>query len=138
MKARTTITDIDRSDQGPWSIFLIFFRLGLTSFGGPIAHLGYFREEFVTRRQWVSERGYADLVALCQFLPGPASSQVGMALGLSRAGYLGGLYAALDRCPDPVRAGHFPPWRCHPAGDAARPEGGIGRGRSPGGLGHGA
>lgn len=93
MKAPTTMTDIDRSDQGPWSIFLIFLRLGLTSFGGPIAHLGYFREEFVTRRQWVSERGYADLVALCQFLPGPASSQVGMALGLSRAGYPGALAA---------------------------------------------
>ena len=93
MKAPTTMTDSDRSDQGSWSIFLIFLRLGLTSFGGPIAHLGYFREEFVTRRQWVSERGYADLVALCQFLPGPASSQVGMALGLSRAGYSGALAA---------------------------------------------
>ena len=77
----------------PWSVFLIFLRLGLTSFGGPIAHLGYFREEFVTRRQWLSERSYAELVALCQFLPGPASSQVGIALGLSRAGY-GGAAAA--------------------------------------------
>ncbi|MEG8234072.1 chromate efflux transporter [Pseudomonas orientalis] len=73
----------------PWSVFLIFLRLGLTSFGGPIAHLGYFREEFVTRRRWLSERSYAELVALCQFLPGPASSQVGIALGLSRAGYAG-------------------------------------------------
>ena len=73
----------------PWSVFLIFLRLGLTSFGGPIAHLGYFREEFVTRRRWLSERSYAELVALCQFLPGPASSQVGIALGLSRAGYRG-------------------------------------------------
>lgn len=80
-------------DQSIWSVFLIFLRLGLTSFGGPIAHLGYFRDEFVTRRRWLSERAYADLVALCQFLPGPASSQVGMALGLSRAGYTGALAA---------------------------------------------
>ncbi|WP_040421839.1 chromate efflux transporter [Corynebacterium timonense] len=70
-------------------VFGAFVRLGLTSFGGPVAHLGYFREEFVQRRQWLGEREYADLVALCQFLPGPASSQVGMALGLRRAGYLG-------------------------------------------------
>jgi chromate transporter len=76
-----------------WTVFLIFLRLGLTSFGGPVAHLAYFREEFVSRRQWLSERSYADLVALCQFLPGPASSQVGMALGLSRAGYTGALAA---------------------------------------------
>lgn len=76
-----------------WSVFLIFLRLGLTSFGGPIAHLGYFHNEFVTRRRWLSEHSYADLVALCQFLPGPASSQVGMALGLSRAGYRGALAA---------------------------------------------
>ncbi|WP_150305681.1 chromate efflux transporter [Pseudomonas saliphila] len=72
-----------------WQIFLIFLRLGLTSFGGPVAHLGYFREEFVNRRRWLSEKSYADLVALCQFLPGPASSQVGMALGLTRGGYPG-------------------------------------------------
>ncbi len=76
-----------------WTVFLVFLRLGLTSFGGPIAHLGYFRTEFVTRRRWLSERSYADLVALCQFLPGPASSQVGMALGLSRAGFPGALAA---------------------------------------------
>lgn len=76
-----------------WLVFLIFLRLGLTSFGGPVAHLGYFREAFVTQRRWMTERSYADLVALCQFLPGPASSQVGMALGLSRAGYGGGLAA---------------------------------------------
>jgi chromate transporter len=80
-------------DRSPWAVFLIFLRLGLTSFGGPIAHLGYFRDEFVTRRRWLSEHSYADLVALCQFLPGPASSQVGMALGLSRAGYSGALAA---------------------------------------------
>ncbi|WP_323147308.1 chromate efflux transporter [Pseudomonas marginalis] len=81
--------------ESPWSVFLIFLRLGLTSFGGPIAHLGYFRDAFVTRRRWLSERSYADLVALCQFLPGPASSQVGIALGLSRAGYGGALAAWL-------------------------------------------
>jgi chromate transporter len=74
-------------------VFLVFLKLGLTSFGGPVAHLGYFREEFVTRRRWMDERAYADLVALCQFLPGPASSQVGLAIGLSRAGYLGALAA---------------------------------------------
>lgn len=77
----------------PWTVFLIFLRLGLTSFGGPVAHLGYFREEFVNRRRWLSDRAYADLVALCQFLPGPASSQVGIAIGLSRAGYGGALAA---------------------------------------------
>lgn len=81
------------NDRSPWAVFLIFLRLGLTSFGGPVAHLGYFRDAFVTRRQWLSERSYADLVALCQFLPGPASSQVGMALGLSRAGYAGAFAA---------------------------------------------
>nr|WP_281376982.1 chromate efflux transporter [Deinobacterium chartae] len=72
-----------------------FFRLGLTSFGGPVAHLGYFREEFVVRRRWLDDAAYADLVALCQFLPGPASSQVGMALGLARAGLPGALAAWL-------------------------------------------
>ncbi|MET0778882.1 MAG: chromate efflux transporter [Pseudomonas mandelii] len=77
----------------PWAIFLIFLRLGLTSFGGPVAHLGYFRDEFVARRRWLGEAAYAELIALCQFLPGPASSQVGMALGLSRAGYWGALAA---------------------------------------------
>lgn len=70
-------------------VFLTFLKLGLTSFGGPIAHIGYFREEFVSRKKWLDEKSYADLVALCQFLPGPASSQVGMAVGLSRAGYIG-------------------------------------------------
>ena len=74
-------------------VFKVFLRLGLTSFGGPVAHLGYFREEFVTRRKWLDDRVYADLVALCQFLPGPASSQVGIAIGLSRAGYGGALAA---------------------------------------------
>lgn len=75
------------------TIFVVFLRLGLTSFGGPIAHIGYFRDEFVTRRRWLGERAYADLVALCQFLPGPASSQVGMGIGLTRGG-IGGALAA--------------------------------------------
>jgi len=74
-------------------VFLAFLRLGLTSFGGPVAHLGYFREAFVARRRWLSDGAYAELVALCQFLPGPASSQVGMAIGLQRAGWLGLLAA---------------------------------------------
>jgi chromate transporter len=70
-------------------VLAAFTRLGLTSFGGPVAHLGYFRTEFVERRAWLSDRAYAELAALAQFLPGPASSQVGMALGLSRAGFPG-------------------------------------------------
>jgi chromate transport protein ChrA len=74
-------------------VLLIFLRLGLTCFGGPIAHIGYFRDEFVIRRRWLDEQAYADLVALCQFLPGPASSQVGFSIGLMRAGYRGGLAA---------------------------------------------
>lgn len=77
----------------PVEVFLVFLRLGLTSFGGPVAHLAYFRSEFVERRKWLDDRRYTDLVALCQFLPGPASSQVGMALGLGRAGWLGALAA---------------------------------------------
>src|SRR5581483_1038405 len=74
-------------------VLTVFTWLGITCFGGPIAHLGYFRTEFVTRRRWLSDRSYADLVGLCQFLPGPASSKVGFSLGLMRAGYLGGLAA---------------------------------------------
>jgi len=74
-------------------VLTAFLKLGLTSFGGPVAHLGYFRQEFVERRKWLDEPAYADLVALCQFLPGPASSQVGMAIGLSRAGLPGALAA---------------------------------------------
>jgi chromate transporter len=77
----------------PLEVLRAFLKLGLTSFGGPIAHLGYFRNEFVLRRKWIDERSYGDLVGLCQFLPGPASSQVGFAIGLSRAGYWGGLAA---------------------------------------------
>ncbi|WP_442967573.1 chromate efflux transporter [Rhizobium sp. BR 362] len=77
----------------PQEVFGAFLKLGLTSFGGPIAHLGYFRDELVARRKWIDEKGYADLIALCQFLPGPASSQVGFAMGLLRAGPLGALAA---------------------------------------------
>ncbi len=74
-------------------VFAAFLKLGLTSFGGPIAHLGYFRDELVTRRRWLDDRAYADLVALCQFLPGPGSSQMGFALGMMRAGWPGALAA---------------------------------------------
>ena len=77
----------------PLEVFAAFLKLGLSSFGGPIAHIGYFRNEFVQRRHWLDEQTYADLVALCQFLPGPASSQVGFSIGLTRAGYLGGIAA---------------------------------------------
>ncbi|MGQ9482280.1 chromate efflux transporter [Chloroflexus sp.] len=79
----------------PLTVFLVFLRLGLTSFGGPVAHLGYFRADLVERRRWLDEAMYADLIALCQFLPGPASSQVGIAIGTIRAGLLGGLAAWL-------------------------------------------
>ena len=75
------------------TVFLAFLRLGLTSFGGPIAHIGYFHDEFVVRRKWLNERTYADLVALCQFLPGPASSQIGIGIGLSQAGLPGAVAA---------------------------------------------
>ncbi len=81
------------SKNSSLGIFLTFLKLGCTSFGGPIAHLGYFRDEFVTRLRWLNDRDYADLVALCQFLPGPASSQVGLGLGFSRAGFRGAFSA---------------------------------------------
>lgn len=81
--------------QSVASVFVAFLGLGLTSFGGPIAHLGYFRDAFVIRRRWIDERAYADLVALCQFLPGPASSQVGIGIGLAKAGLPGALAAWL-------------------------------------------
>ncbi|WP_077618486.1 chromate transporter [Bacillus sinesaloumensis] len=76
-------------------ILLVSTRLGLTSFGGPVAHLGYFHEEYIRRRKWMDEKTYADLVALCQFLPGPASSQVGIGIGVMRAGVLGGIVSFL-------------------------------------------
>ncbi|MNH95305.1 Chromate transport protein [compost metagenome] len=86
------------SKPGPsklWEILAVSTKLGLTSFGGPTAHLGYFHNEYIRRRKWMDERSYADLVALCQFLPGPASSQVGIGIGMMRAGVLGGIIAWL-------------------------------------------
>src|SRR3954454_4560265 len=81
-------------EKGSWSeVLRVFLRLGLTSFGGPVAHLGYFRAEFVERRKWLDEAHYLDIVALCQFLPGPASSQTGITIGILRAGLPGALAA---------------------------------------------
>jgi chromate transporter len=79
--------------RSPLEVLRVFLKLGLTSFGGPVAHIGYFREEFVVRRGWLDDGAFSDLVALCQFLPGPASSQVGFSIGLIRAGYLGAIAA---------------------------------------------
>ncbi|TCM88210.1 chromate efflux transporter [Rhodovulum steppense] len=93
MRERTQADEARPAQGTPGEVFSAFFKLGLTSFGGPIAHLGYFRDELVTRRKWLNDDAYANLVALCQFLPGPASSQVGFALGLMRAGWLGALAA---------------------------------------------
>lgn len=89
----TDSSTIETQKSNAAEVFLVFLKLGLTSFGGPVAHLGYFRDEVVTRRHWLDDRAYADLVALCQFLPGPASSQVGFALGLMRAGWFGAMAA---------------------------------------------
>lgn len=94
MTDTTRSHDESRTTKGSaGEVFAAFLKLGLSSFGGPIAHLGYFRDELVLRRRWIDEKGYADLVALSQFLPGPASSQVGFALGLLRGGPLGALAA---------------------------------------------
>ena len=92
---QTIIDETPARDRSALEVFLVFLRLGLTSFGGPVAHLGYFRTEFVARRRWLGEAAYADIVALCQFLPGPASSQVGLSIGLLRAGLPGALAAWL-------------------------------------------
>src|SRR6201987_1548528 len=92
----SSMTESKKSDSRvglPFEVLGVFAKLGFTCFGGPIAHLGYFRDEFVTRKRWLDEQAYVDLVALCQFLPGPASSQVGFSIGLMRAGYRGGLAA---------------------------------------------
>src|ERR1700683_2977 len=86
-------TPPDARAGSPLEVFRVFLKLGVSSFGGPIAHIGYFREEFVVRRRWLDEQAYVDLVALCQFLPGPASSQVGFSIGLLRGGYRGALAA---------------------------------------------
>ena len=96
MTAETETKSGDEAGPGGvGEVLRVFFRLGCTSFGGPIAHLGYFRAEFVARRRWLDEAHYADLVALCQFLPGPASSQVAVSLGILRAGLAGGVAAWL-------------------------------------------
>ncbi len=92
-ESKTPQSDLSAQRVSAADVFVAFLQLGLTSFGGPVAHLGYFREAFVVRRRWIEERAYADLVALCQFLPGPASSQVGIGIGLSKAG-LPGAFAA--------------------------------------------
>src|SRR5499427_6671502 len=95
----TAVASATAAEEGqcgsPFEVLRIFLRLGLTSFGGPVAHLGYFRAEFVERRHWLDEGAYADIVALCQFLPGPASSQTGISIGLLRAGLPGALCAWL-------------------------------------------
>src|SRR5882672_7346204 len=93
MSPLESTADSARPKGSAFEVLRIFTWLGCTCFGGPVAHLAYFRNEFVTRRQWISERAYADLVGLCQFLPGPASSKLGFSLGLMRAGYLGALAA---------------------------------------------
>ncbi|HEY9447075.1 MAG TPA: chromate transporter, partial [Burkholderiales bacterium] len=97
MTSPHTTDSLARSTSGITllEVFWTFLKLGCTSFGGPIAHLGYFRHEFVERRQWLDDHAYADLVALCNFLPGPASSQVGIALGVSQRGLPGGIAAWL-------------------------------------------
>jgi chromate transporter len=89
----STVTAPVGGAGSPLEVLLIFLKLGVSCFGGPIAHIGYFRDEFVVRRKWIDEHAYADLVGLCQFLPGPASSQVGFSIGLMRAGYPGALAA---------------------------------------------
>src|SRR6202166_2850147 len=88
----TSYSEYDRSGSA-LEVLSVFAKLGVSSFGGPIAHIGYVREEFVVRRRWIDDPAFADLVSLCQFLPGPASSQVGFSIGLLRGGYLGGLTA---------------------------------------------
>lgn len=104
-------------------VFAAFLKLGLTSFCGPIAHLGYFHREFITRRRWIDEAHYAQLVALCQFLPGPASSQLGFALGLLRAGWLGAVAAFVAFTAPSVLLllafAHVLPVLDHPVGQAA-------------------
>jgi chromate transporter len=93
MDSNSDQVPISTDGGSPLEVLRVFLRLGISCFGGPIAHIGYFRDEFVARRKWIDEHAYADLVGLCQFLPGPASSQVGFSIGLMRAGYLGALAA---------------------------------------------
>ena len=147
----TTEVALDRVAGGggrpagsPLEVFGVFLKLGVSSFGGPIAHIGYFREEFVVRRRWLGEQAFVDLVALCQFLPGPAS-QPGRILDrpdarrlCRRAGRVGGLHAAVGHS-----AGAFRLWRGRPVrldrhGTAARSQARRRRDRRAGGMGHGA
>ncbi len=94
MPSEASASRLNRSERvSAWQVLLVFLRLGCTSFGGPVAHLGYFRAEFVERRKWLTEATFADVVALCQFLPGPASSQIGIAIGMLRAGWAGSIAA---------------------------------------------
>jgi chromate transporter len=93
--AAPLVVGAEQQRGSPLEVLRIFLRLGPTSFGGPVAHLGYFRTEFVERRRWLDEPAYADILALCQFLPGPASSQVGISIGILRAGLPGAIAAWL-------------------------------------------
>ena len=142
----TTEADTTQAMRGGSSleVLRVFFRLGISSFGGPIAHIGYFREEFVVRRKWIDEHAFADLVGLCQFLPGPASSQVGFSIGLMRAGYrgalrcMGRLHLALRHraCAGRLRCGRAgKPGRI---GIAARPQASRRGHCGASGVGHGA
>jgi len=99
---------LNRAVTSKLEIFLVALRLGFTSFGGPAAHLGYFRDEYVVRRKWVSDEEYSEIIALSQFLPGPASSQVGIAVGMNRGGIMGGLLAWLGfTMPSAIMLGVF-------------------------------
>ena len=123
-------------------VLWVSLRLGLTSFGGPIAHLGYFHAEYVKRRKWIDEQSYADFVALCQFLPGPASSQVSIAIGCPRASprrrcRLAGLYHAVGADAHRICIRRQRICRGRRRRLAARPQGGCGGGGRPGGLGNG-
>ncbi|WP_145949999.1 chromate transporter [Paenibacillus sp. Y412MC10] len=95
LEPQQTLEATNAKSGSLWEVLRVSTKLGLTSFGGPIAHLGYFHDEYVRRRKWMDEKAYADLVALCQFLPGPASSQVGIGIGILRAGLWGGVMAWL-------------------------------------------
>lgn len=120
-------------------VLVVFLKLGLTSFGGPVAHIGYFRREFVEQRRWLDDETFTDLVGLCQFLPGPASSEVGFSVGLLRAGWLGAIAAwCAFTLPSVMLLLAFtaiaPNWN----GSVARTQAGCGRGRSPGRVGYGS
>ena len=136
------VTEPGIAKSSPSEVLLVFLRLGLTSFGGPVAHLGYFHDEFVVRRRWLDERTYADLVALCQFLPGPASSQVGSRSvyrgpDTGGSGRVGRVHAAIGLGAGAVRLRRRQRSGGRGHGLAARPQGRGGRGRRQAVLGHG-